>query len=230
MECWSKQRQMNPQWKACCRFCVTLSVFSSLPLVETATWGWGGKIPSESYCAQRCVHVSWELIMCSSRSLGEQFSDWTHLVPTPAECPYQLLAGIIRTNPGFFAQGPEVSSKLGEREVKNGDFQLWCCFPVTWQWKIFTRRGCLCFIFGPVAESCSGLAWTCTPGIPGPAFFCTISVIHSCTVLKETPKSRHSKAASFACAEVLNDSFILDMFPFLSSSACSFLSLSVIYK
>lgn len=60
--------------------------------------------------------------------------------------------------------------------------------------------------------------------------FHTICMLHSCAGLKEVPKSRHGKAASFACAEVRNDSFILDMFPFLSSVACSFLSLSLIYK
>lgn len=54
--------------------------------------------------------------------------------------------------------------------------------------------------------------------------FHTISMLHSCEDLKEVPKS------SFACAEVRNDSFILDMFPFLSSVACSFLSHSLIYK
>lgn len=87
------------------------------------------------------------------------------------------------------------------------------------------------FIFGQVAVPSSGLVSTRrprpSPWHPGTCFSapCPWS-----TAAQETPKSGRSKAFPFACTEVLNDGFILDMFPFLPPFACSFLSLPVIYK
>ena len=134
--------------------------------------GWECKILSESIRVLLCsalVHLDAfmghenlpeEPWICSSRSLGKLFSDRIQFILTPDKSLFQLLAGIIKTNPGFFASGSELYRSQPTLGIQRLRTEI-SSFDVT-SWSFVNGKSLLSgaafgFIFGQAAESCSGL-------------------------------------------------------------------------